>query len=58
MAKRRDAASSLSVVAARNFQVDEEGNLTLLLEHPPEALREAVAEAERYCPQRAITIEA
>ena len=39
------------------FQVDEDGNLTVLLESPPESMRSQLEDAEKYCPQLAITIE-
>ena len=39
------------------FQVDEGGNLTILLENPPESMRPQLEDAEKYCPQLAITIE-
>ena len=39
------------------FQVDEDGNLTVLLESPPESMRPQLEDAEKYCPQLAITIE-
>ena len=39
------------------FRVDDDGKLTVLLEQPPESLREKVALAVRYCPTGAIRIE-
>ena len=39
------------------FRVDEEGKLTVLLEHPPEQLRDKIALAVRYCPTGAIHLE-
>lgn len=38
------------------FRVDDDDNLHVLIEHPPEALRAKVKEAERVCPRQAITI--
>lgn len=43
-------------VAPEVFQVDDDDNLNVLMEHPPDALREKVKEAERVCPRQAITI--
>lgn len=39
------------------FHVDDDGKLTVLLEQPPEALRDKVMLAVRYCPTSAIRIE-
>jgi sterol 14-demethylase len=39
------------------FQVDDDGKLTVLLEQPPESLRDKVASAVRYCPTGAIRLE-
>jgi len=38
------------------FQVDDDDNLNILIESPPESLREKLKEAERVCPRQAITI--
>lgn len=38
------------------FQVDDDGALTVLDEHPPEALLEKVRRAAKYCPTNAIKI--
>ena len=38
------------------FHVDDGGRLTVLNEHPPEALLEQARAAEKYCPNRAIRI--
>jgi ferredoxin len=38
------------------FQVDDDGKLTVLLEEPPEALRDKVQSAVRYCPTGAISV--
>jgi len=38
------------------FSVDSKGMLTVLLERPPEELREKVEAACRYCPTRAIRL--
>jgi ferredoxin len=39
------------------FRLDEEGSLAVLLEEPPEEHRDAVANALRYCPTGAISLE-
>ena len=39
------------------FQVDDNGYLTILQEEPPEALREAVELAVKYCPTGALSLE-
>jgi len=39
------------------FRVGKDGQVTLLLEEPPEALRAKVANALRYCPTGAISLE-
>jgi ferredoxin len=39
------------------FRVDDDGKLTVLLEEPPEALRDQVASAVRYCPTGAIRVQ-
>lgn len=38
------------------FEVDDDDNLNVLIEHPPESLRAKLKEAERVCPRQAITI--
>ena len=38
------------------FHVDDEGMLTVKQPEPPQELWEAVREAEKYCPCRAITL--
>jgi len=38
------------------FRVDDHGKLSVLLERPPEAQREAVENAVSYCPTGAISI--
>jgi len=38
------------------FQVDDDDNLNVLDENPPDALRAKLKEAERVCPRQAITI--
>jgi ferredoxin len=38
------------------FQVDDQDNLNVLVEQPPEALRDKVKEAVRLCPRQAISI--
>jgi ferredoxin len=37
------------------FRVDDDGKLTVLVEEPPEALRDKVESAVRYCPTGAIS---
>ncbi len=44
-------------VAPEVFELDEDDNLHVLMEHPPEALRARVEEAVRLCPKQAISIE-
>jgi sterol 14-demethylase len=39
------------------FDVDSQGRLRLLQEHPPEALAARLAVAAEYCPTSAIRIE-
>ncbi len=39
------------------FRVDDEGMLTILLEQPPEAMRERIERAVRYCPTQAIRLD-
>jgi ferredoxin len=39
------------------FEIDDDGNLKVLLEEPPEALRPKLELAVRYCPTGAIRIE-
>jgi ferredoxin len=38
------------------FQVDDKDNLNVLLESPPESMREKLKEAVRLCPRQAISI--
>lgn len=38
------------------FHVDEEGHLTILNDHPPEAELEKARAAAKYCPTQAIRI--
>jgi ferredoxin len=40
------------------FRVDDRGFLEILQEEPPEALRDAVEAAVKYCPTGAISLEA
>ena len=44
-------------VAPEIFEVDDEGELHVLQEDPPEALRARAEEAVRTCPVQAISIE-
>jgi ferredoxin len=39
------------------FRVDDDAHVTILLEEPPEALRSQVADAVRYCPTGALSLE-
>lgn len=39
------------------FEVDDEDNLNLLMESPPESLRAKVEEAVRLCPRQALKLE-
>jgi ferredoxin len=39
------------------FEVDDKGFLNILQEAPPEALREKVEAAVKYCPTGALSIE-
>ncbi|MCB9683381.1 MAG: ferredoxin [Alphaproteobacteria bacterium] len=39
------------------FQLNDDGDMELLQEHPPERLRAAVQSACTFCPQRALSIE-
>jgi ferredoxin len=39
------------------FHVDADGKLHVLIEEPPEALREGVELAVKYCPTGAISIQ-
>ncbi|TDI99733.1 MAG: ferredoxin [Deltaproteobacteria bacterium] len=38
------------------FKVDDKDNLLILIESPPEDLREKVEEAVRLCPRQALTL--
>jgi ferredoxin len=44
-------------VAPEVFEVDDEDNLNLLQEEPPEDLRPKVEEAVRRCPKQALSIQ-
>ena len=44
-------------VAPEVFEVDDDDNLNLLQEEPPEDLRPKVEEAVRRCPKQALSIE-
>jgi ferredoxin len=44
-------------VAPEVFEVDDDDNLNLLQEEPPEALRGKVEEAVRRCPKQALSLE-
>jgi ferredoxin len=44
-------------VAPEVFEVDDDDNLNLLQEQPPEDLRPKVEEAVRRCPKQALSIQ-
>jgi ferredoxin len=44
-------------VAPEVFEVDDDDNLNLLQEEPPETLRGKVEEAVRRCPKQALSLE-
>ena len=44
-------------VASEVFEVDDDDNLNLLQESPPEELRGKVEEAVRRCPKQALSLE-
>jgi ferredoxin len=44
-------------VAPEVFEVDDDDNLNLLQEEPPEELRPKVEEAVRRCPKQALSIQ-
>ena len=44
-------------VAPEVFEVDDDDNLNLLQEEPPEDLRPKVEEAVRRCPKQALSLE-
>jgi ferredoxin len=44
-------------VAPEVFEVDDDDNLNLLQEEPPEGLRGKVEEAVRRCPKQALSVE-
>ena len=44
-------------VAPEVFEVDDEDNLNVLQEEPPEELRAKVEEAVRRCPKQALALE-
>ncbi len=39
------------------FKVDDDDNLQILDENPPESLRKKVSEAVRLCPRQALALE-
>lgn len=43
--------------APQVFRVADDGHVTILIEEPPGALRGEVADAVRYCPTGAISVE-
>ena len=44
-------------VAPEVFEVDDDDNLNLLQEEPPEELRGKVEEAVRRCPKQALSLD-
>lgn len=44
-------------IAPKIFEVDENDDLQILLENPPEEMRQELEEAVRLCPRQAIAIE-
>ncbi len=38
------------------FKVDDEDNLHILIENPPEGMRDKVEEAVRLCPRQALSL--
>jgi ferredoxin len=44
-------------VAPEVFEVDDDDNLNLLQEEPPEELRPKVEEAVRRCPKQALSLQ-
>ncbi len=44
-------------VAPEVFEVDDDDNLNLLQEQPPEELRGKVEEAVRRCPKQALSLD-
>jgi ferredoxin len=51
-------ANGLCVIEAPEvFELDDDDNLTLLMDEPPEELRAKVRSAEALCPTRAIEVE-
>jgi ferredoxin len=45
------------IAEPRVFDLDEDGLVKIVLEAPPEELREQVKHAVRDCPTRALTLE-
>lgn len=43
-------------IAPEVFRVDDEDNLHILMEHPPEPMRAKLQECVRLCPRQAISI--
>ena len=44
-------------IAPEVFRVDDQDNLEILQENPPEELREKMKEAVRLCPRQALSIQ-
>ncbi len=43
-------------IAPEVFEMSDDDDLVILLEHPPEALRESVERAVRACPTEALSV--
>ena len=54
LASRQAGASTASPILTRDTEPDPQ--VKVLLENPPEALREKVLKAARYCPNNVITV--
>jgi ferredoxin len=54
---RCDSNGRCVAAAPEVFELDDDDDLHVLQENPPEDLRVRVVEAERACPKDAITVE-
>ena len=52
-----EANAMCEALAPDVFEVDDDDNLNLLQEEPPEDLRPKVEEAVRRCPKQALSIQ-
>ena len=55
----RDVCESNAIcvgMAPEVFEVDDDDNLNILQENPPDALRGKVEQAVRMCPKQALTL--